>query len=105
MLLKFLRCRNHTIPANPNPNVAGEKPLILQIIHAGGRVERYYMAFPARWIMDKYPNFVLAQAGDIPAAVGLRRPAGGDARSGTEVLRCSDSVGEKTPPEIAETDG
>ncbi|KAI3774842.1 hypothetical protein L1987_49404 [Smallanthus sonchifolius] len=31
------------------------------IIHAGGIVERYYMAFPAAWIIDKYPKFVLTR--------------------------------------------
>ncbi|KAJ0493768.1 hypothetical protein HanIR_Chr12g0589811 [Helianthus annuus] len=56
MLPKLFGSRSHNIVV-----AAGEKPLILQIIHAGGMVERYYMAFPAAWIMDKYPNFVLAR--------------------------------------------
>ncbi|KAI3712160.1 hypothetical protein L1987_70709 [Smallanthus sonchifolius] len=60
MLLKFFGSQNHNNPPNPNPSF-GEKPLILQIIHAGGMIERYYMAFPAAWIMDKYPNFVLVR--------------------------------------------
>ncbi|KVH93167.1 Protein of unknown function DUF4228 [Cynara cardunculus var. scolymus] len=67
MILKLFGSRNINVPQNPNPNpgfngvAVGEKPLILQIIHAGGKIERYYMAFPAAWIMDKYPNFVLAR--------------------------------------------
>ncbi|MFS7995305.1 hypothetical protein Hanom_Chr12g01116421 [Helianthus anomalus] len=56
MLPKLFGSRSHNIVV-----AAGEKPLILQIIHAGGMVERYYMAFPAAWIMDKYPNFILAR--------------------------------------------
>ncbi|KAL8223740.1 hypothetical protein R6Q57_019215 [Mikania cordata] len=57
MLLKFLWSWNQ----NDDRIVAGEKSSVLQIIHAGGTVERYYMAFPAACIMDKYPNFVLAR--------------------------------------------
>lgn len=61
MLLKLFGSRTN----KPNPSfegiVVGEKPLILQIIHAGGVVERHYMAFPASSIIDKYPNFVLAR--------------------------------------------
>ncbi|KAI3789390.1 hypothetical protein L2E82_02183 [Cichorium intybus] len=71
MLLKLFRSRtNNTDPdANPNPNptpivrevAVREKPSVLQIIHAGGVVERYYMAFPAASIMEKHPNSVLAR--------------------------------------------
>ncbi|KAJ9537762.1 hypothetical protein OSB04_030495 [Centaurea solstitialis] len=58
MILKLFGSRNNnTLPQT----IRGlEKPLILQIIHAGGRIDRYYMAFPASLIMDKYPGFVLA---------------------------------------------
>ncbi|CAI9286674.1 unnamed protein product [Lactuca saligna] len=65
MLLKLFGSRTNIPNPKPNPSfegiVVGEKPLILQIIHAGGVVERHYMAFPASSIIDKYPNFVLAR--------------------------------------------
>ncbi|KAL4588861.1 hypothetical protein LXL04_001758 [Taraxacum kok-saghyz] len=69
MLLKLFGSRTNNLPLNPNPNpnssfegvALGEKPLIMQIIHAGGLVERYYMAFPAAVIIEKYPNSVLAR--------------------------------------------
>ncbi|XAR55237.1 hypothetical protein NMG60_11035256 [Bertholletia excelsa] len=46
---------------NPAPTVPEERPSALKIIHAGGIVESYYMAVPAKVIMDKYPSFVLAR--------------------------------------------
>lgn len=42
-------------PSSP-PETAAVK-----IIHAGGFVEHYYMAVPARGIMEKYPSFLLAR--------------------------------------------
>ncbi|GAV68445.1 LOW QUALITY PROTEIN: hypothetical protein CFOL_v3_11948, partial [Cephalotus follicularis] len=33
----------------------------LKIVHAGVRVECYYMAMPAIRILEKYPSFVLAR--------------------------------------------
>ncbi|CAI9089832.1 OLC1v1024476C1 [Oldenlandia corymbosa var. corymbosa] len=56
---------------NPNPMedhqaaekqaALGESPAALKIIHAGGRVELYYMAIPAERIIEKYPYFTLAR--------------------------------------------
>ncbi|KAK9924317.1 hypothetical protein M0R45_032695 [Rubus argutus] len=34
---------------------------ILKVVHAGGNVERYYMAIPAAKILEKYPSFLLAR--------------------------------------------
>lgn len=34
---------------------------VLKIVHAGGFVERYYMAIPAAEVMKKYPSFLLTK--------------------------------------------
>lgn len=58
--LNFFSSRTTNISSTTNsPEV--EAPLILQIIHPGGIVERYYMAFPAAFIIQKYPKSVLAR--------------------------------------------
>ncbi|GJT36865.1 hypothetical protein Tco_0936730 [Tanacetum coccineum] len=67
MLLKFFGSRTHNVPPKPVPDptfkqvVVAQNPLIMKIIHAGGIVERYYMALPAACIINKYPNYVLAR--------------------------------------------
>lgn len=67
MLLKFFGSRRHNVPSNPVPDptskqvVVAQNPLIMKIIHAGGIVERHYMALPAAYIINKYPNYVLAR--------------------------------------------
>ncbi|KAM0025006.1 hypothetical protein Hdeb2414_s0021g00569361 [Helianthus debilis subsp. tardiflorus] len=62
MLQKLFGPRNHNVNTNPTfTESVVEKPLIVKIIHAGGFVERYYMALPAALIIDKYPKFMLAR--------------------------------------------
>ncbi|KAF5787365.1 hypothetical protein HanXRQr2_Chr10g0451901 [Helianthus annuus] len=62
MLQKLFGSRNHNVNTNPTfTESVVEKPLIVKIIHAGGFVERYYMALPAALIIEKYPKFVLAR--------------------------------------------
>lgn len=49
-------------PANPTtPEKLEIASSALQIIHAGGRVECYYMAIPAARILEKYPSHALAK--------------------------------------------
>ncbi|EEF30183.1 uncharacterized protein LOC8289705 [Ricinus communis] len=38
-----------------------DSPSALKIVHAGGKVETYYMAIPAIRILEKYPSYVLAK--------------------------------------------
>ncbi|CAK7349151.1 unnamed protein product [Dovyalis caffra] len=46
-------------PATPQePEIASSA---LKIIHAGGRIECYYMAIPAARILEKYPSHALAK--------------------------------------------
>lgn len=47
-----------TPAAPPEPE---DSPSVLKIVHAGGKVECYYMAIPAVKILEKYPSFVLAK--------------------------------------------
>ncbi|KAM7492437.1 hypothetical protein LguiA_035358 [Lonicera macranthoides] len=65
MLLKFFgaRMRKPHAPSKPSPTGAPveERSSALKIIHAGGKVEYYYMAVPAARIMEKYPSFSLAR--------------------------------------------
>ena len=49
-------------PANPtSPEKLEIASSALKIIHAGGRVECYYMAIPAARILEKYPSHALAK--------------------------------------------
>ncbi|OWM72208.1 hypothetical protein CDL15_Pgr018093 [Punica granatum] len=63
MLDKILRNRKTTArstqhdPPRPIPQPKQEDKLAaLKIVHAGGTVECYFMAIPAKKIMDKYPS-------------------------------------------------
>jgi hypothetical protein len=53
---------DHAKPANPaaarQPEIASSA---MKIIHAGGRIECYYMATPAARILEKYPSHYLAK--------------------------------------------
>lgn len=50
------------VPVPPAPPEKHPDPSMpLRIVHAGGFVERYYMAVPAVGIMEKYPRAVLAR--------------------------------------------
>ena len=49
-------------PTNPTtPEKLENASSALKIIHAGGRVECYYMAIPAARILEKYPSHALAK--------------------------------------------
>lgn len=65
MLLKLFGARTHKphAPTKPAPTRAlvEERSSALKIIHAGGKVEYYYMAVPAARIIEKYPSFTLAR--------------------------------------------
>ncbi|KAF9688231.1 hypothetical protein SADUNF_Sadunf02G0175700 [Salix dunnii] len=53
---------DHPKPANPTtPEKLEIASSALKIIHAGGRVECYYMATPAARILEKYPSHALAK--------------------------------------------
>ncbi|KAJ9176758.1 hypothetical protein P3X46_012038 [Hevea brasiliensis] len=59
----FVRSGDHqhklVIPATPRE--PQDSPSVLRIVHAGGKVECYYMAIPAMRILEKYPSYVLAK--------------------------------------------
>lgn len=59
MLLKIFGARK--LAPTPTPVEEERSSTVLKIIHAGGRLEQYYMAVPAARIVDKYPSFVLAR--------------------------------------------
>ncbi|KAF2284756.1 hypothetical protein GH714_029935 [Hevea brasiliensis] len=62
-LAPFVRSGDHqhklVIPATPRE--PQDSPSVLRIVHAGGKVECYYMAIPAMRILEKYPSYVLAK--------------------------------------------
>lgn len=64
-LLNFQKRKpSHTVPPPEPPSVARPEDgmsSVLKIVHAGGFVERYYMAIPAAEVMKKYPSFLLTK--------------------------------------------
>lgn len=64
MLDKILRSRNGSrFPPRdpPRPVQAEQNSAALRIVHAGGIVECYFMAIPAKRILDKYPSCYLTR--------------------------------------------
>ncbi|KAJ7960225.1 putative Nucleotide-diphospho-sugar transferase family protein [Quillaja saponaria] len=70
MFIKFFivhkraACSHHHVAQNTAPakaEVGNDSSSALRIVHAGGKVECYYMAIPAARIIEKYPSFLLTR--------------------------------------------